>query len=282
MYQKYEPFNGGEITVENSCSLHNDGKGFDFRIINNENSFIIIVAKTEKNENGKYETNIKVEEKADLEEDKKYDLTFTTSDEVNPEKIYERFEEEYSNGSEKTWNEIFEEFPFFTETEKISGKMHNSLIWNELKELDNVQLEISQDWKFNLDKDFHDIYIKNEKENLKFHSEGGIDWYYKEKRIPEEKTIEIINASNYNTPSFIITINDKNNISFNYETMEKIAAKKNFCSKEDVNIFISKLRECMPSTQISRKATALMKNSLLKIIEQAQEKQEVKNNRPVR
>lgn len=282
MYQKYEPFNGGEITVENSCSLHNDGKGFDFRIINNENSFIIIVAKTEKNENGKYETNIKVEEKADLEEYKKYDLTFTTSDEVNPEKIYERFEEEYSNGSEKTWNEIFEEFPFFTETEKISGKMHNSLIWNELKELDNVQLEISQDWKFNLDKDFHDIYIKNEKENLKFHSEGGIDWYYKEKRIPKEKTIEIINASNYNTPSFIITINDKNNISFNYETMEKIAAKKNFCSKEDVNIFISKLRECMPSTQISGKATALMKNSLLKIIEQAQEKQEVKNNRPVR
>lgn len=282
MYKKYEPFNGGEITVKNSCCFHNNGKGFDFYITNNENDFITIMAKTKKNENGKYETNIKVEEKSDFEEDKKYDLTFTTSDEVNPEKIYERFEEEYSNGSEKTWNEIFEEFPFFTETEKISGKMHNSLIWNELKELDNVQLEISQDWKFNLDKDFHDIYIKNEKENLKFHLEGGIDWYYKEKRIPEEKTIEIINASNYNTPSFIITINDKNNISFNYETMEKIAAKKNFCSKEDVNIFISKLRECMPSTQISGKATALMKNSLLKIIEQAQEKQEVKNNRPVR
>lgn len=282
MYKKYEPFNGGEITVKNSCCFHNNGKGFDFYITNNENDFITIMAKTKKNENGKYETNIKVEEKSDFEEDKKYDLTFTTSDEVNPEKIYERFEEEYSNGSEKTWNEIFEEFPFFTETEKISGKMHNSLIWNELKELDNVQLEISQDWKFNLDKDFHDIYIKNEKENLKFHSEGGIDWYYKEKRIPEEKTIVIINASNYNTPSFIITINDKNNISFNYETMEKIAAKKKFCSKEDVNIFISKLRECMPSTQISGKATALMKNSLLKIIEQAQEKQEVKNNRPVR
>ena len=282
MYKKYESFNGGEITVKNSCCFHNNGKGFDFYITNNENDFITIMAKTKKNENGKYETNIKVEEKSDFEEDKKYDLTFTTSDEVNLEKIYERFEEEYSNGSEKTWNEIFEEFPFFTETEKISGKMHNSLIWNELKELDNVQLEISQDWKFNLDKDFHDIYIKNEKENLKFHSEGGIDWYYKEKRIPEEKTIEIINASNYNTPSFIITINDKNNISFNYETMEKIAAKKNFCSKEDVNIFISKLRECMPSTQISGKATALMKNSLLKIIEQAQEKQEVKNNRPVR
>lgn len=276
MYKKYEPFNGGEITVKNSCCFHNNGKGFDFYITNNENDFITIMAKTKKNENGKYETNIKVEEKSDFEEDKKYDLTFITSDEVNLEKIYERFEEEYSNGSEKTWNEIFEEFPFFTETEKISGKMHNSLIWNELKELDNVQLEISQDWKFNLDKDFHDIYIKNEKENLKFHSEGGIDWYYKEKRIPEEKTIEIINASNYNTPSFIITINDKNNISFNYETMEKIAAKKNFCSKEDVNIFISKLRECMPSTQISGKATALMKNSLLKIIEQAQEKQEVK------
>ena len=282
MYKKYESFNGGEITVKNSCCFHNNGKGFDFYITNNENDFITIMAKTKKNENGKYETNIKVEEKSDFEEDKKYDLTFTTSDEVNLEKIYERFEEEYSNGSEKTWNEIFEEFPFFTETVKISGKMHNSLIWNELKELDNVQLEISQDWKFNLDKDFHDIYIKNEKENLKFHSEGGIDWYYKEKRIPEEKTIEIINASNYNTPSFIITINDKNNISFNYETMEKIAAKKNFCSKEDVNIFISKLRECMPSTQISGKATALMKNSLLKIIEQAQEKQEVKNNRPVR
>ena len=282
MYQKYEPFNGGEITVENSCYLHNDGKGFDFRITNNENSFIIIVAKTEKNENGKYETNIKVEEKADLEEDKKYDLTFTTSDEVNLEKVYEMFEEEYSNGSEKTWNEIFEEFPFILEAEKVSGKMHNSLIWEELKELDNVQLEISQDWKFNLDKDFHDIYIKNEKEKLNFHSEGGIDWYYKEKRIPEEKTIEIINSSNYNTPSFIIKINDKNNISFNYETMEKIAAKKNFCSKEDVDTFISKLRESMPSTQLSKKATALMKNSLIKIIEQAQEKQEVKNNKPVR
>lgn len=282
MYKKYKPFNGGEITVKNSCCFHNNGKGFDFYITNNENDFITIMAKTKKNENGKYETNIKVEEKSDFEEDKKYDLTFTTSDEVNPEKIYERFEEEYSNGSEKTWNEIFEEFPFFTETEKISGKMHNSLIWNELKELDNVQLEISQDWKFNLDKDFHDIYIKNKKENLKFHSEGGIDWYYKEKRIPEEKTIEIINASNYNTPSFIIKINDKNNISFNYETMEKIAAKKNFCSKEDVDTFISKLRESMPSTQLSKKATALMKNSLIKIIEQAQEKQEVKNNKPVR
>lgn len=282
MYKKYEPFNGGEITVKNSCCFHNNGKGFDFYITNNENDFITIMAKTKKNENGKYETNIKVEEKADLEEDKKYDLTFTTSDEVNLEKVYEMFEEEYSNGSEKTWNEIFEEFPFILEAEKVSGKMHNSLIWEELKELDNVQLEISQDWKFNLDKDFHDIYIKNEKENLNFHSEGGIDWYYKEKRIPEEKTIEIINSSNYNTPSFIIKINDKNNISFNYETMEKIAAKKNFCSKEDVDTFISKLRESMPSTQLSKKATALMKNSLIKIIEQAQEKQEVKNNKPVR
>ena len=282
MYKKYESFNGGEITVKNSCCFHNNGKGFDFYITNNENNFITIVAKTKKNENGKYETNIKVEEKADLEEDKKYDLTFTTSDEVNLEKVYEMFEEEYSNGSEKTWNEIFEEFPFILEAEKVSGKMHNSLIWEELKELDNVQLEISQDWKFNLDKDFHDIYIKNEKENLNFHSEGGIDWYYKEKRIPEEKTIEIINSSNYNTPSFIIKINDKNNISFNYETMEKIAAKKNFCSKEDVDTFISKLRESMPSTQLSKKATALMKNSLIKIIEQAQEKQEVKNNKPVR
>ena len=282
MYQKYESFNGGEITVENPSYLHNDGKGFDFYITNNENSFITIVAKTKKNENGKYETNIKVKEKADLEEDKKYDLTFTTSDEVNLEKVYETFEEEYSNGSEKTWNEIFEEFPFISEAEKVSGKMHNSLIWEELKELDNVQLEISQDWKFNLDKDFHDIYIKNEKENLKFHSEGGIDWYYKEKRIPEEKTIEIINSSNYNTPSFIIKINDKNNISFNYETMEKFAAKRNFCSKEEVDTFISKLRESMPSTQLSKKATALMKNSLIKIIEQSQEKQEVKNNKPVR
>lgn len=282
MYKKYEPFNGGEITVKNSCCFHNNGKGFDFYITNNENDFITIMAKTKKNENGKYETNIKVEEKSDFEEDKKYDLTFTTSDEVNLEKVYEMFEEEYSNGSEKTWNEIFEEFPFILEAEKVSGKMHNSLIWEELKELDNVQLEISQDWKFNLDKDFHDIYIKNEKENLNFHSEGGIDWYYKEKRIPEEKTIEIINSSNYNTPSFIIKINDKNNISFNYETMEKIAAKKNFCSKEDVDTFISKLRESMPSTQLSKKATALMKNSLIKIIEQAQEKQEVKNNKPVR
>lgn len=282
MYKKYEPFNGGEITVKNSCCFHNNGKGFDFYITNNENDFITIMAKTKKNENGKYETNIKVEEKSDFEEDKKYDLTFTTSDEVNLEKVYEMFEEEYSNGSEKTWNEIFEEFPFILEAEKVSGKMHNSLIWEELKELDNVQLEISQDWKFNLDKDFHDIYIKNEKENLNFHSEGGIDWYYKEKRIPEEKTIEIINSSNYNTPSFIIKINDKNNISFNYETMEKIAAKKNFCSKEDVDTFISKLRESMLSTQLSKKATALMKNSLIKIIEQAQEKQEVKNNKPVR
>ena len=45
MYKKYEPFNGGEITVKNSCCFHNNGKSFDFYITNNENDFITIMEK---------------------------------------------------------------------------------------------------------------------------------------------------------------------------------------------------------------------------------------------
>lgn len=93
---------------------------------------------------------------------------------------------------------------------------------------------------------------------------------------------EIIYRNYNNVPNFTIEMDSKGSVWFNDDTMKEVIENKSFNSKESVDNFISELRYRMPTTQLSGKATALMKNSLIKIIEQAQEKQEAKNNKHVR
>ena len=276
MYKKYDCLNDdGSYDAYNSCYLHNDNKGFNFYMLNDKDCGVTIFARTKENEFGKYETNIQIKDYDEKgQEEERYNLTFTTFDEVNLETVYEAFEDEFSKPSNKPWWEVFEDFSFIHEPEKVSGKIHNSSLWNDLKDLDNVHLEISQDWKYNLDKNVNDVYIKNQKENLKFHSEGNNDFSYQEKMDPNiEDGIKIVYLNYGNVPDFIIDINKQNNVTFNCDPVEKVMVDKSLHSKEDVDYFISNIRERIPDTYFSSKATALLKKSLYEVIEKKQEKQ---------
>lgn len=264
MYKKYDCLN---------CYLHNDNKGFNFYI-----------ARTKENEFGKYETNIQIKDYDEKgQEEESYNLTFTTFDEVNLETIYNAFEDEFSKPSNKPWWEVFEDFSFVHEPEKVSGRIHNSSLWNELKDVKNVNLEISEDWRYSGKGNVHDIYIKNEYENTVYHSENDNDYSYEERKKPSFREITEIIYRNYNNvPDFTIEMDSKGSVWFNDDTMKEVVENKSFNSKESIDNFISDLRYRMPTTQLSRKATALMKNSLLKAIEQTQKNQETKNTKQIR
>jgi len=287
MYKKYDCLNDdGSYDGYNSCYLHNDNKGFNFYMINDKDCSVTIYARTWQNEEGNFETNIQIKDYDEKgQEEEKYNLTFTTSDEVNLEKVYQAFEEEYSVGSKRMWNEVFEDFSFVHEPEKVKGRIHNSSLWNELKDVKNVNLEISEDWRYSGKGNVHDIYIKNEHENTVYHSENDNDYSYEERKKPSFKEITEIIYRNYNNvPDFTIEMDSKGSVWFNDDTMKEVIENKSFNSKESVDNFISELRYRMPTTQLSGKATALMKNSLIKAIEQTQKnkKQETKNKRQIR
>ena len=285
MYKKYDCLNDdGSYDGYNSCYFHNDNKGFNFYMVNDKNCSATIYARTWQNEEGNFDTKINVREyEPDGQENEKYELVFTTSEEVDLEKVYQAFEDEYSIGSERMWNEVFEDFSFIHEPKKIKGRIHNSSLWNELKDVKNVNLEISEDWRYSGKGNVHDIYIKNEHENTVYHSENDNDYSYEERKKPSFKEITEMIYRNYNNvPNFTIKMDSKGSVWFNDDTMKEVIENKSFNSKENIDKFISDLRYRMPTTQLSGKATALMKNSLIKTIEQAQEKQEVKNNKHVR
>jgi hypothetical protein len=285
MYKKYDCLNDdGSYDGYNSCYLHNDNKGFNFYMINDKDCSVTIYARTWQNEEGNFETNIQIKDYDEKgQEEEKYNLTFTTSDEVNLEKVYQAFEEEYSVGSKRMWNEVFEDFSFVHEPEKAKGRIHNSSLWNELKNVKNVNLEISEDWRYSGKGNVHDIYIKNEHENTVYHSENDNDYSYEERKKPSFKEITEIIYRNYNNvPDFTIEMDSKGSLWFNDDTMKEVIENKSLNSKESIDNFISELRYRMPMTQLSGKATALMKNSLIKAIEQTQKKQETKNTKQIR
>ena len=285
MYKKYDCLNDdGSYDGYNSCYLHNDNKGFNFYIVNDKNCSATIYARTWQNEEGNFETKINVREyEPDGQEYEKYELVFTNPEEVNLEKVYQVFEDEYSVGSNRMWNEVFEDFSFIHEPEKVKGRIHNSSLWNELKDVKNVNLEISEDWRYSGKGNVHDIYIKNEYENTVYHSENDNDYSYEERKNPSFKEITEIIYRNYNNVSdFTIEMDSKGSVWFNDDTMKEVIENKSFNSKESVDNFISELRYRMPTTQLSGKATALMKNSLIKAIEQTQKNQETKNTRQIR
>ena len=141
MFKKYDCTNDdGTYDGYNSCYLHNDKKGFNF-FITNDTVDINIFVRTKENLEGKFETNIQVKEQdSEGSENSRHDITFTSEEPVNIENIYENFNDEFSEGSNKNWDEIFDEYSAFASPEKVEGQIENSNIWNELKNENNVDL----------------------------------------------------------------------------------------------------------------------------------------------
>lgn len=228
MFKKYDCTNDdGIYDGYNSCYLHNDKKGFNF-FITNDTVDINIFVRTKENLEGKFETNIQVKEQdSEGSENSRHDITFTSEEPVNIENIYENFNNEFSEGSNKNWDEIFDEYSAFVSPEKVKGNINNSDIWNELKNENNVDLQISENWNYNGWGNYSNHYIKNEKENITFHSENNNDFYYKERIKPYSDGKIEIEYENYNdVPDFKIEIDKNNNISFNGATLEKMIEKK--------------------------------------------------------
>lgn len=293
MFKKYDCTNDdGTYDGYNSCYLHNDKKGFNF-FITNDTVDINIFVRTKENLEGKFETNIQVKEQdSEGAENSRHDITFTSEEPVNIENIYENFNNEFSEGSNKNWDEIFDEYSAFASPEKVKGNINNSDIWNELKNENNVDLQISENWNYNGWGNYSNHYIKNEKENITFHSENNNDFYYKERIKPYSDGKIEIEYENYNdVPDFKIEIDKNNNISFNGATLEKMIEKKVIdISKKDtfernsekIEYFIDKISERMPITQISTKATKLFRKNLRKIAKKVSEQKEVKSNKNAR
>ena len=165
MFKKYDCTNDdGTYDGYNSCYLHNDKKGFNF-FITNDTVDINIFVRTKENAEGKFETNVQVKDRdSDGPENSRHDITFTSEEPVNIETIYENFNDEFSEGSNKNWDEIFDEYSAFASPEKVKGDINNSDIWNELKNENNVDLEISENWNYNGWGNYSNHYIKNEKD----------------------------------------------------------------------------------------------------------------------
>lgn len=292
MFKKYDCTNDdGTYDAYNSCYLHDDKKGFNF-FITNDTVDINIFVRTKENLEGKFETNVQVKEQdSDGPENSRHNITFTSEEPVNIENIYENFNDEFSEGSNKNWDEIFDEYSAFAFPEKVKGNISNSDIWNELKNENNVDLVISENWNYNGWGNYHNHYIKNEKEDITFRSENDNDFSYEERTAYSDGKIEI-EYENYNgVPDFKIEIDKNNNISFNELAPEKmieknvveISAKDTFEKNlEKIEYFIKGILRRAPITQISTKATELFRKSLRKAAKKVAKQNEVKSNKNVR
>ena len=291
MFKKYDCTNDdGTYDAYNSCYLHDDKKGFNFFLENNADVEINIFARTKENAEGKFESNIQVKEQyPDGTEISRHNITFTSDEPANIENIYQNFEDEFTEGSNKNWNEVFDEYSAFASPEKVEGQINNSDIWNELKNENNVDLEISENWNYNGWGNYSNHYIKNEKEDITFRSENNNDFSYEERTVPDSDGKIEIEYENYNdVPDFKIEIDKNNNISYNGFAPEKMIEKKVVdISKKDtfernsekIEYFIDKISERMPITQISTKATQLFRKNLRKIAKKVSEQKEVKSNK---
>lgn len=290
MFKKYDCTNDdGTYDAYNSCYLHDDKKGFNF-FITNDTVDINIFVRTKENLEGKFETNVQVKEQdSDGPENSRHNITFTSEEPVNIENIYENFNDEFSEGSNKNWDEIFDEYSAFAFPEKVKGNISNSDIWNELKNENNVDLVISENWNYNGWGNYHNHYIKNEKEDITFRSENDNDFSYEERTAYSDGKIEIEYEGYDDT--FKIEIDKNNNISFNELAPEKmieknvveISGKDTFeKNSEKIEYFIKGILRRAPITQISTKATELFRKSLRKAAKKVAKQNEVKSNKNVR
>lgn len=291
MFKKYDCTNDdGTYDAYNSCYLHDDKKGFNF-FITNDTVDINIFVRTKENLEGKFETNVQVKEQdSDGPENSRHNITFTSEEPVNIENIYENFNDEFSEGSNKNWDEIFDEYSAFASPEKVEGQIENSDIWNELKNENNVDLKISENWNYNNWGNISDHYIKNEKEDITFRSESNNDFSYKERTDPYSDGKIEIEYEGYDD-TFKIEIDKNNNISFNELAPEKmieknvveISGKDTFeKNSEKIEYFIKGILRRAPITQISTKATELFRKSLRKAAKKVAKQNEVKSNKNVR
>ena len=291
MFKKYDCTNDdGTYDAYNSCYFHDDKKGFNYFLEDNSGKNISIFARTKENDQGKFESNIQVRQRDSNKIESEHNVTFTTGGPVNMEIIYQDFENEFTEGSNKNWNEIFDDYAALVFPEKVEGIITNSNIWNELKNEYNVNLEIKEDWNYNGWGNSSNHYIKNEKENIIFHSENRNDFNYVERNVPHSDGKIEIEYEGYDD-AFKIEIDKNNNISYNGFTPEKmieknvveISGKDTFeKNSEKIEYFIKGILRRVPITQISTKATELFRKSLRKVAKKVAKQNEVKSNKNVR
>ena len=151
-------------------------------------------------------------------------------------------------------------------------------------------MEIKEDWNYNGWGNSSNHYIKNEKENIIFHSENRNDFNYVERNVPHSDGKIEIEYEGYDD-AFKIEIDKNNNISYNGFTPEKmieknvveISGKDTFeKNSEKIEYFIKGILRRVPITQISTKATELFRKSLRKVAKKVAKQNEVKSNKNVR
>ena len=105
MFKKYDCTNDDDTyDAYNSCYLHDDKKGFNYFLEDNSGKNISIFARTKENVEGQFESNIQVRQRDSDKIESEHNVTFTTVGSVNMEIIYQDFENEFTEGSNKNWN----------------------------------------------------------------------------------------------------------------------------------------------------------------------------------
>ena len=228
----------------NYCELHKDGKGLNFYIYDKEGQGSYgkqdsIFIRSKELENGIYETHLEVTEGQGTYEGN-INLNLYSEVPLNLKELYLDLKNNYKNGSEKHYQEIFEKhFPFII-IDKVEGTLTNTNSFLKLRECPNINLVEKETFKFNEYGNCYTNYIKNENENTKKIENETLDENFKSKETYFENGKYIYEYKDYTNPEFEINKVkieiEGNKIKFNDLTPEEMVKKGDFGNKIKYNI----------------------------------------------
>lgn len=179
----------------NYCGLHKDGKGLNFYIYDEEGQGQYgiqdsIFIRTEQLEDGTYKTHLEVTEGQGSYQGN-VNLNLYSEVPLNLEGLYADLEDNYEKGSERHYQEVFENhFPFIM-IDKVEGTLTNTDSFIELRECKDINLVEKENFDYNKYGDEYITYIKNENENTFESGRQTLDENFsrKETLLPDGKFI---------------------------------------------------------------------------------------------
>lgn len=232
----------------NYCGLHKDGKGLNFYIYDEEGQGQYgiqdsIFIRTEQLEDGTYKTHLEVTEGQGSYQGN-VNLNLYSEVPLNLEGLYADLEDNYEKGSERHYQEVFENhFPFIM-IDKVEGTLTNTDSFIELRECKDINLVEKENFDYNKYGNDYIVHIKNENENTFESGSQTLDEYFgkKETLLPDGKFIyEYEEDANRKNEINKMKIEIKGSqIKFNDMTPEEMVKKGDFGNKIKYNIKSSK------------------------------------------
>lgn len=270
-----------------NCYITEDEKSLNFNLVKKNKQNLNISIHCIQNENKEYETKITVQEYDKTTLKNKINLTFTSEEALDIKEVYQNFEITFENWSDVKFQEILEEYIPISNPKKITGTIHNTEVWNELKNEDNIEIKISEDKNYNGKGDISETYIKNDKENSLIEEVNFPGYIFKRSltTTPDNKSIfryEDPKGEKFSKFNFEMT-NDEvkyNGLSFEEMIKNNVIVrneiKKNDNLMNNVRNFIEEIKTKLPNVKKTKELLTKILNSFKKINDKEQLKQQKK------